>query len=102
YNMYLSLTIVVDNHAHSRLAVTAVISDEIKETYQWILECLLHATNGLAPKVLFTDVDSAITVTIYKTIPSTKHNYCIWHICKNLEKNLKGKLYKEYPDFIAA
>ncbi|CAG8837388.1 19209_t:CDS:1, partial [Cetraspora pellucida] len=49
------------NHACSRLAMTAVISDKTKETYQWILKCLLHATNGLAPKVLFTDMDSAMT-----------------------------------------
>ncbi|RHZ51073.1 hypothetical protein Glove_485g31 [Diversispora epigaea] len=34
YRMYLSLTIVVDNHARSRMAATAVVSDETKETYQ--------------------------------------------------------------------
>ena len=49
YRMYLSLTIVVDNHARSRMVTTAVVSDETKETYQWILECLcvlqiLHPT----------------------------------------------------------
>ncbi|PKC60053.1 hypothetical protein RhiirA1_399491 [Rhizophagus irregularis] len=38
--------------------LTAVVSDETKETYQWISEYLLHATNGLAPRVLFTDVDT--------------------------------------------
>ncbi|CAG8597395.1 9900_t:CDS:2 [Cetraspora pellucida] len=90
--MYLSLTIVIDNHICSQLAMTVIISDEINETYQWILECLLRATNGLVPKILFTDANPAMTVAIYETIPSTKHNYCIWHIHKNLEKNLKGKL----------
>src|SRR6266511_1437766 len=102
YNMYLSLTIVVDNHAHSRMAATAVVSDETKETYQWILECLLRATNGLAPKVLFTDADAGMIAAIHETLPETKHNYCIWHIRKNLEKNLKGKLGNIYIDFIKA
>jgi hypothetical protein len=49
YRMYLSLMIVVDNHTRSRMVATAVVSDETKETYQWILECLLRATNGFAP-----------------------------------------------------
>ncbi|RHZ77301.1 hypothetical protein Glove_182g25 [Diversispora epigaea] len=61
YHMYLSLTIIIDNHARSRMAATAVISDETKGTYQWILECLLRATNNLAPQVLFTDADPAMT-----------------------------------------
>ncbi len=34
YQIYLSFIIVVDNHAQSQLAAIAVISDEIKETYQ--------------------------------------------------------------------
>ena len=101
YRMYLSLTIVVDNHARSRMVATAVVSDETKETYQWILECLLCATN-LAPNVLFTDADPAMVAAIHESLPTTKHNYCIWHIRKNLEKNLKGKLCGEYSKFVAA
>ncbi|KAF0519142.1 protein far1-related sequence 5-like [Gigaspora margarita] len=49
YQIYLSLMIIVDNHGCSRLAATAVISDKTKESYQWILECLLHTTDGLVP-----------------------------------------------------
>ncbi|CAB4490355.1 unnamed protein product [Rhizophagus irregularis] len=82
------------------MAATAVVSDETKDTYQWILECLLCATNGLAPRVLFTDADAGMVAAIHETLPSTKHNYCIWHLRKNLEKNLKGKLHKKYNDFI--
>src|SRR5213082_1447872 len=67
YRMYLSLTIVVDNHAHSRIVATAVVSDETKETYQWILECLLCATD-LAPNVLFTDADPAMVAAIHESL----------------------------------
>src|SRR4051794_34827559 len=100
YRMYLSLTIVVDNHARSRMVATAVVSDETKETYQWILECLLRATDGLAPRVLFTDADAGMIAAIHETLLSTKHNYCIWHLRKNLEKNLKGKLHNKYNNFV--
>ena len=78
------------------MVATAVVSDETKETYQWILECLLHATNGLAPRVLFTDADVRMIAAIHETFSNTKHNYCIWYIHKNLEKNLKRKLSKIY------
>ena len=56
----------------------------------------------LAPNVLFTDADPAMVAAIHESLPTTKHNYCIWHIQKNLEKNLKGKLRGEYSKFIAA
>ncbi|CAG8587499.1 7924_t:CDS:2, partial [Scutellospora calospora] len=77
-----------------------IVSDKMKETYQWILRCLLHATNSLALEVLFTDADLEMIAAIHETLPSTKYNYCIWHIRKNLEKNLKRKLRNEYFDFI--
>src|SRR6266542_4882217 len=40
--------------------------------------------------------------TIHETLPMTKHNYCIWHIRKNLEKNLKETLQGKYADFVKA
>src|SRR5256884_3202649 len=83
------------------MVATAVVSDETKETCQWILECLLSATN-LAPNVLFTDADPAMVAAIHESLPTTKHNYCIWHIRKNLDKNLKGKLHGEYSNFVTA
>src|SRR5439155_5323007 len=89
YHMYLFLIIIVNNHARSRMVATTVVSDETKETYQWILECLLSATDNLAPNVLFTDADLAIVSAIHEMLPSTKHNYCIWHLHKNLDKNLR-------------
>ena len=55
---------------------------------------------GLAPKVLFTDADAGMVAAIHETLPSTKHNYCIWHLRKNLEKNLKGKLHNKFNDFV--
>src|ERR1043165_10159068 len=75
YRMYLSLTIIVDNHARSCMVATAIVSDETKETYQWILECLLSATDNLAPNILFTDADLAMVSAIHETLSSTKHNY---------------------------
>src|SRR4051794_23983917 len=102
YHMFLSLTIIVDNHARSHIVATAIISDETKETYQWILECLLSATDNLMPNILFTDADPTIVSAIHEMLPSIKYNYCIWHLRKNLDKNLKGWLCNNYNDFVKA
>ncbi|EXX58472.1 hypothetical protein RirG_197630 [Rhizophagus irregularis DAOM 197198w] len=42
--MPLSVFVGVDNNGRTRLLVQAVISDETFETYQWILQCVLQAT----------------------------------------------------------
>ena len=39
---------------------------------------------------------------IHEMLPSTKHNYCIWHLRKNLDKNLRGQLHKNYNNFVKA
>ncbi|CAG8501112.1 13607_t:CDS:2 [Funneliformis mosseae] len=92
----------LDNHVRSRIVTTAIVSEETKETYQWILKCLLSATDNLALNVLFTDADPAIVLAIHETLPSTKYNYCIWHLRKNLDKNLRGQLHKNYNEFVKA
>jgi len=63
---------------------------------------LLSATDNLAPNVLFTDADLAMVSAIHEMLPSTKHNYCIWHLRKNLDKNLRGWLRKNYNNFVKA
>src|SRR4051794_6016765 len=65
-------------------------------------ECLLSATDNLAPNVLFTDADLAMVSAIHEMLSSTKHNYCIWHLRKNLDKNLRGQLRKNYDKFVKA
>src|SRR5436853_2609408 len=44
YNMPLSLFLIVDNNTKSRLVAQSLVSDEMVETYKWILECTKKAT----------------------------------------------------------
>jgi len=39
---------------------------------------------------------------IHEMLSSTKYNYCIWHLRKNLDKNLRGQLRKNYNNFVKA
>ncbi|MBW0575433.1 hypothetical protein O181_115148 [Austropuccinia psidii MF-1] len=39
------------------------------------------------PKVIITDCDPALKMSIELVFPSSIHNYCTWHISKNLIQN---------------
>jgi hypothetical protein len=39
-------------------------------------------------EIIFTDGDLAIITTIKKNLPTTKHKLCLWHMQRNIQKNL--------------
>ncbi|CAG8655849.1 245_t:CDS:2, partial [Diversispora eburnea] len=60
HSMILCVVIIVDNHDRSRLAATAILSDETKDSFAWLFQSLLDATGGLMPRLLYTDTDPAM------------------------------------------
>ena len=97
--MPLSVFVGIDNNGRTRLLAQAIVGDETFETYQWILQCALKATEK-QPIVLFTDADPALNAAIPLQFPNSYHAHCIYHIGQNLPKNLKAKLGNQYTDFI--
>ena len=95
YSMILCVVVLVDNHNRSRLAATAIVSDETKDTFTWLFESINKATGGLAPRLLYTDADPAMIAAVNSSWPNTKHHFCLFHIRKNLEKHLLGKFGSE-------
>ncbi|CAG8608969.1 1931_t:CDS:2, partial [Cetraspora pellucida] len=88
HSMILCVIILIDNYNHSRLAVTAVVSDETKDTFIWLFGNIVKATGGLASYLLYMDADPAMIAAVNACWPATKHHFCLFHICKNLEKHL--------------
>jgi len=96
YQMPLSLFLAIDNNTRSRLVAQALVSDETTESYKWILECTKKAT--MTELLVFVDPTADATIgQIYLTIYPI---YCIFHISKNLPKNLKSKLCDQYNSFV--
>ena len=54
----------------------------------------------MLPRVFITDGDPAVNGAIMTQFSNTSHIYCIWHICQNLPKQLKGVLGSDYNNFI--
>ncbi|RHZ58061.1 hypothetical protein Glove_376g2 [Diversispora epigaea] len=98
YQMPLSLFLVIDNNTRSRLVAQALVSDEMTESYKWILECTKNATIT-EPLVFVTDADPAADAAIGQIYIITYQIHCIFHISENLPKNLKSKLCDQYENF---
>ncbi|CAB5195400.1 unnamed protein product [Rhizophagus irregularis] len=95
FSMILCVVILVDNHNRSRLAATAIVSDETKDTFSWLFASISKATGGLAPSLLYTDADPAMIAAARSSWPATKHHFCLFHIRKNLEKHFLSKYHGE-------
>ena len=99
YNMPLSLFVAVDNHFRTRLVAQALVNDETKETYEWLLSSTLQATN-YAPRVFVTDADPGMDAAIDSQYSDTYPLHCIYHISQNLLRNLKAPLGNTFIDFL--
>ncbi|CAG8701563.1 10541_t:CDS:2 [Cetraspora pellucida] len=100
YNFPLSLFILIDNNDKSQLAAQAFLSDETQKRYEWVLQQTLNAT-GFEPRVIMTDMNSAMDAACQVKYMNSYHVHCIWHLSQNLPKQLKVKLGSEnFKEFI--
>jgi len=99
YNMPLSLFVAIDNHFRTRLVAQAVVNDETKETYEWLLNATIKATNH-TPRVFITDADPGMDAAIDSQYSSAYPLHCLYHISQNLIRNLKAPLGNAYNDFL--
>ena len=97
--MPLSLFVAVDNHFRTRLVAQAVVNDETKATYEWLLNATLKATNH-TPRVFITDADPGMDAAIDSQYSSAYPLHCLYHISQNLIRNLKAPLGNAYDDFL--
>ena len=101
FGMPLVLFTVVDSNGLTCLAGGALISDETRDTYTWVLKQLKDCTKT-EPKVFFTDGDVEFANAISSVFPNTVHLLCRWHIAQNITRKLAGDLRKELNLFLDA
>jgi hypothetical protein len=65
----------------------AFLANEKIESYKWLFQTFLLAMGGKAPRLIITDKDTSMKLTIRTILPDTVHRFCMWHIMeKVLEK----------------
>ncbi|XP_057452662.1 protein FAR1-RELATED SEQUENCE 4-like [Lotus japonicus] len=85
----------VNNHNRSTIFAAALISNETKETYVWLLEQLMVAMKGKQPSAVITDGCAAMKYAIKTVLPDARHRLCAWHILINAGRNAKNKLFNK-------
>ncbi|KAH6779067.1 hypothetical protein C2S52_010304 [Perilla frutescens var. hirtella] len=81
----------VNNHFQFILLGCALIGDETKSTFTWLMRTWLKAVASHSPKVIITDNDRSLIEATHDVFPSASHCFCPWHVFAGVGPNLSHK-----------
>lgn len=84
----------VNHHLQSVNFGCALLMDETKGSYVWLLETWVAAMGGRHPVSLVTDRDKAMEGAITRVFPNTRHRFCKWHILSRCKQKLSDVYLK--------
>ncbi|XP_052187028.1 protein FAR-RED IMPAIRED RESPONSE 1 isoform X2 [Diospyros lotus] len=89
----------VNHHYQSMLLGSALVADETKSTFVWVLKAWLRAMGGQHPKVIITDQDKAMKAAIEEVLPNSRHCFSLWHVMEKIPEAL-AHIIKRHENFI--
>ncbi|KAL4293446.1 protein FAR1-RELATED SEQUENCE 5-like [Arachis ipaensis] len=90
-NKYLCSVVVffgVNHHNQTVVFGSALVTDENKEVYVWLLQQLLAAMKGKTPISVITDGASLMKFAIEAVFLNSHHRLCAWHLIRNATSNV--------------
>ncbi|XP_057719811.1 protein FAR1-RELATED SEQUENCE 5-like [Arachis stenosperma] len=101
-NVYLSPLVVfsgVNHHNQTVVFAAALVADEKKETYVWLLQQLQTSMKGKAPVSIIIDGDRQMKSAIEQVFPEAHHRLYTWHLLRNATSNIgKPKFTSMFRD----
>uniref|UniRef100_A0A2P2KQJ6 Protein FAR1-RELATED SEQUENCE n=1 Tax=Rhizophora mucronata TaxID=61149 RepID=A0A2P2KQJ6_RHIMU len=88
----------VNHHFQLLLLGCALIADESKSTYVWLMQAWLRAMGGHAPRVILTDQDNALKEAVAEVFPNSRHCFCLWHILRKIPEKL-SHVVRQHENF---
>ncbi|KAL8104473.1 hypothetical protein AgCh_028627 [Apium graveolens] len=85
----------VNHHYQSLLFGFALMRDELKTTFEWVLGTWLEVVEGKAPLAIITDQDQAMAGAIQSQLPNTTHLLSSWHISNKFPENFSTYYAKD-------
>ncbi|XP_025692793.1 protein FAR1-RELATED SEQUENCE 5-like [Arachis hypogaea] len=73
----------VDHHMRTVVFGCAILSNESKASYVWLLRSFLEAMKGKQPKSVITDGDLAMKSAVSTVFLGAHHRLCSWHLLRN-------------------
>lgn len=98
--MPISLFVGVNHHFQSALFGCALVADESRSTFVWLMRTWLRAMGGQAPKVIITDQDKALKASVQEVFPNACHFFSLWHILERIPETL-AHIVKRHEHFVA-
>ncbi|KAE8183466.1 hypothetical protein CF328_g8176 [Tilletia controversa] len=98
YQMPLNVFCVVDGAGRTRNVAYVVQDRQDHDAHQWALQQLVSAS-GSKPSVIMSDQDAAFMSAVRKVCPDANHLLCLWHLWKNVRRNLVSKLRDQWSQF---
>lgn len=89
----------VNHHFQFLLLGCALVADETKSTYIWLMRAWMRAMGGHAPSVILTDQDNALKEAIAEVFPDSRHCFCLWHIFSKIPEKL-SYVMKQHGNFM--
>ncbi|GMI87868.1 FAR-RED IMPAIRED RESPONSE 1 [Hibiscus trionum] len=100
YKLPLVPFIGVNHHLQFLLLGCALVADQTKLTYVWLMRAWLRGMGGNAPKVILTDHDKALKEAVVEVFPDSCHCFCLWHILSKIPQKL-SYVHGQHEDFMA-
>lgn len=85
----------VINHFLTCIFPCALLTDEIVESYEWLLSTFNQAASDKKPYFVLKDGDKAMRKVIKEVIPYTRHRLCSRHFQRNVVINVHCKKFVE-------
>ncbi|RYR66874.1 hypothetical protein Ahy_A03g013011 [Arachis hypogaea] len=73
----------VDHHMRTVVFGCAILSNESKGSYVWLLRSFLEAIKRKQPKSVITDGDLTLKNVVSIVFPDAYHRLCSWHLLRN-------------------
>ena len=99
FGLFCGLIIGMSSENKTVILAFSLIDRAQSEDYQWVFDNYLKCCDQ-KPICILTDGELAIISAVKKCFPETKHNLCLWHIQRNIKKNLGYLSKKNNPAFI--
>lgn len=99
YKLPVAPFIGVNHHFQFLLLGCALVADETKSTYSWLMWVWRRAMGGRAPAVILTDQDKALKEAIADVFPDSRHCFCLWHIISKIPEKL-STVMRQHDNFM--
>lgn len=96
----LVLFVGVNHHSQAMLLGCALIADQSRTTFNWLLRTWLRAMGGKSPNVILTEQDREMKAAVEEILQQTRHCYYLWHILEKVSENL-AHIINRHENFLS-